>query len=124
MDTVEWLCAFGGLVKGSRLRAVHPFCYSTQHGGAYMRLRFFVFYQPVKVNTPQPRLSLFTLCKPPLTVAYPLAKLSLERSSHSSSFLFSIHRHHHVLLRREHGLYWDLFINNTSEAITPRSTHA
>ena len=44
-----------------------------------MRLLFFVFYQPVKVHTPQSPLYLFTLCKPPLTVAYPLAKLSLER---------------------------------------------
>src|SRR5215831_4572478 len=70
-----------------------------------MRLFFFVFYQPLKVHTPQSRLDLFTLCKPPLTVADPLAKLSLEHVSQFSSFLFPIHRPHHVLLQRERGLH-------------------
>ena len=93
-----------GAGERSRLEAVREFCYSTQHAGAYMHLLFFVCYQPVKAHTPQSRLYLYTLCKPPLTVAYPLPKLSLERLSHSSSFLFPIHRHYHVLLRREPGL--------------------
>src|SRR5262249_27494028 len=93
------VCFCGGPGEGSRLEAVHPFCYSTQHGGTYMHLLFFVCYQPVKVHTPQSRLYLFTLCKPPLTVAYSLAKLSFERLSQSSSFLFPIHRHHHLPLQ-------------------------